>query len=137
MRAVGAGHSFTDCACTDGVMIDTSGMQRVLSVDREKGTVTVEGGIRLHALGRPLAQSGLSLENQGDIDLQSISGAIATATHGTGVSLQNLSARVLALRLVTGKGEVVEISQTKAPEGRADDVTLWLKDLGPTIFYGG
>ena len=118
VRAVGAGHSFTDCACTDGVMIDTSAMQRVLAVDEATGTVTVEGGIRLHAMGRPLAERGLALENQGDIDRQSLSGAISTATHGTGVGLQNLSARVIGLRLVTGAGEVLEVS--------ADDGDVYL-----------
>jgi FAD-linked oxidoreductase len=110
VRAVGAGHSFTDCACTDGVMIDTSGMQRILAVDPEQRTVTVEGGIRLHAIGQPLAEAGLALENQGDVDRQSLSGAISTATHGTGIGLQNLAARVLALRIVTAAGDVVEAS---------------------------
>jgi FAD-linked oxidoreductase len=110
VRAVGAGHSFTDCACTDGMMVDTSAMQRVLVVDDARGTVTVEGGIRLHALGRPLAKRGLALENQGDIDRQSISGAISTSTHGTGAGLQNLAARVVGLRLVTGQGDVIEVS---------------------------
>jgi hypothetical protein len=34
-------------------------------------------------------------------------------------------------------GEAVEAGLAKAPEGRADDATLWLKDLGANIFYGG
>ena len=84
VRAVGSGHSFTDCACTDGVMIDTSRMQRILEIDRDRSLVTVEGGIRLHQLGPVLAAQGLALKNQGDIDAQSVSGAISTATHGTG-----------------------------------------------------
>jgi FAD-linked oxidoreductase len=110
VRAVGAGHSFTDCACTDGVMIDTSRLNRILDVDRERRTVTVQSGIRLYELGRPLAEAGLALENQGDIDRQSISGAVATATHGTGATLRNLSAQVVGLRLITATGEVLELS---------------------------
>jgi L-gulonolactone oxidase len=90
VRAVGAGHSFTDCACTDGVMIDTSRLNRILEVDRDRRTVTVQAGVRLYELGRPLAEAGLALENQGDIDRQSISGAVSTATHGTGAGLRNL-----------------------------------------------
>jgi FAD-linked oxidoreductase len=111
VRAVGAGHSFTDCACTDGVMIDMSRMQRILEVDRERSLVTVEGGIRLNELGPRLAEQGLALENQGDIDAQSVTGAISTATHGTGAAFQNLAARVVALRLVIATGEVLELSQ--------------------------
>jgi FAD-linked oxidoreductase len=116
VRAVGAGHSFTDCACTDGVMIDTSRLNRILEVNREAGTATVEAGIRLHELGRPLAEAGLALENQGDIDRQSISGAVATATHGTGASLRNLSAQVIGLRLVTAGGDVIEVSSDRERE---------------------
>jgi L-gulono-1,4-lactone dehydrogenase len=116
VRAVGSGHSFTDCACTDGVMVDLSDMARVLEVDEASGLVTVEGGIRLHALGPHLAQHGLALENQGDIDRQSITGAVATATHGTGVRFPNISARIAGLRLVTAAGEVLELSPHSDPE---------------------
>ncbi len=116
VRAVGAGHSFSDCALTDGVMIDLSGMQGILDVDPQRARVTVQAGVRLHALGGPLAAQGLALENQGDIDRQSISGAICTATHGTGARLQNMSARVVALRLVTAAGEVLEVSSDADPE---------------------
>ncbi len=116
VRAVGAGHSFTDCACTDGVMIDTSRLNRILEVDRDRRTVTVQAGIRLYELGRPLAEAGLALENQGDIDRQSISGAVATATHGTGAGLRNLSAQVVGLRLITATGEVLELSSDRERE---------------------
>ncbi|WP_204805975.1 D-arabinono-1,4-lactone oxidase [Mycobacterium riyadhense] len=111
VRAVGTGHSFTDCACTDGVMIDISGLQRVIEVDRSSGLVTIEGGAKLHSLGPQLAAHGLGLENQGDIDAQSITGATATATHGTGARFTNLSAQIVALRLVTANGDVLSLSQ--------------------------
>ena len=55
VRAVGTGHSFTDCACTDGVMINTTGLQRVVNADPVSGLVTIEGGAKLHALGPQLA----------------------------------------------------------------------------------
>jgi L-gulonolactone oxidase len=116
IRAVGSGHSFTDCACTDGVMVDTTGMQRVLDIDRDSGLVTVEGGTKLHALGPVLAEQGLALENQGDIDRQSITGAISTATHGTGARLPNIAARITALRLVTASGDALELSADTDPD---------------------
>lgn len=111
VRAVGTGHSFTDCACTDGVMIDMTGLQRVLDADRTRGLVTIEGGAKLHSLGPQLAAHGLGLENQGDIDAQSITGATATATHGTGARFPNLSARIVSLRLVTASGEIMTLSE--------------------------
>jgi FAD-linked oxidoreductase len=109
VRAVGSGHSFTDIACTDGVMVDMSGMTRLLDADAATGRVTVEAGITLRALGPLLAERGLALENQGDIDAQALAGALATATHGTGARFPNLSAPVAGMRLVTAAGEVVEM----------------------------
>jgi L-gulonolactone oxidase len=97
-------------------MIDLGAMQRVLAADPASGRVTVEAGIRLSRLGRELADRGLALENQGDIDRQSVSGAIATGTHGTGIRFPNLSAQVAALRLVTAAGEVLEVSRESDPD---------------------
>lgn len=111
VRAVGSGHSFTDCACTDGVMIDMTGLQRILAAEPATGLVTIEGGATLRALGPQLAQHGLGLENQGDVDPQSITGATATATHGTGARFPNLSAGIHALRLVTAGGEILNLSE--------------------------
>jgi L-gulono-1,4-lactone dehydrogenase len=112
VKVVGAGHSFTDIACTDGVMIDMSGMGRVLEVDGDE--VTVEAGISLHDLGEELRARGLAMENQGDVDPQSLAGAISTATHGTGGGFGNLSSRVVGVRLVTGTGEVVDLRDTQS-----------------------
>ena len=107
VKVVGSAHSFTDIACTDGLMIDLGAMNRVLSV--EGRDVTVEAGITLRELGPQLAARGLAMENQGDVDPQTIAGAISTATHGTGARFRNLSAQVVALRLVTAGGDVVDV----------------------------
>jgi L-gulono-1,4-lactone dehydrogenase len=116
IRVAGSGHSFTDCACTDGLMIDIGRMDRVLEADPESGMVTVEAGITLHELGAQLAARGLAMENQGDIDAQTLAGAISTATHGTGSSFGNLSSQVRGVRLVTAVGEVAEITSESDPE---------------------
>ena len=128
VRAVGSGHSFTDAACTDGTMVDLVRMQRVLECNVAEGAsrlagetpfrglVTVEGGITLRRLGEELAARGLALHNQGDIDAQTLAGATATATHGTGVRYPNLSAGIAALRLVTAAGDVLELSPERDPE---------------------
>ncbi len=120
VKVAGSGHSFTDIACTDGVMVDLAGMDRVLEVDGHE--VTVEAGITLRRLGEELQARGLAMENQGDVDPQTLAGAISTATHGTGGRFGNISSRVSAVRLVDGSGELREISE--GDELRAAQVSL-------------
>jgi L-gulono-1,4-lactone dehydrogenase len=107
VKVVGSGHSFTDIACTDGVLVDLSLMQGVLSEDGDE--VTVEAGIALSQLGEELRVRGLAMENQGDVDPQTLAGAISTATHGTGAGFGNISSQVVAIRLVDGTGELRDI----------------------------
>jgi L-gulonolactone oxidase len=66
----------------------------------------VQGGIRLRELGAELARHGLAMENLGDVDAQTLAGALATGTHGTGVGYRNLSSQVEGMRLVTADGPV-------------------------------
>jgi L-gulonolactone oxidase len=110
LRVAGAGHSFSDIACTDGVLVQLDRMASVLDVDRSSGLVRVQAGITIHALNQRLAEHGLALENLGDIDVQSIAGAIATATHGTGARLRNIPSQVVALTLVLADGSTLECS---------------------------
>jgi L-gulono-1,4-lactone dehydrogenase len=110
VRVAGAGHSFSAVVCTDGRLLSLERMDRVLDVDRASGRVRVEGGITLHALSAALAEHGLALENLGDIDAQTIAGAISTATHGTGARLPNLSAQVEAIELVLADGATLVCS---------------------------
>src|SRR4051794_21880714 len=105
VRVAGSGHSFSEIALTDGLQISLRRFDRVLD-DDGAGLVRVQGGIRLHELGIELARRGLAMENLGDVDAQTIAGALATGTHGTGVGFQNLSARVAGMRLVTADGPV-------------------------------
>jgi L-gulonolactone oxidase len=110
VKVRGAGHSFTDIACTDGVMVSLDRYSRVLDVDREAGTVTVEAGITIKELNRQLAQVGLAMSNLGDIAYQSIAGAISTATHGTGINFGNLATFVTHLALVCADGSTLRCS---------------------------
>jgi L-gulonolactone oxidase len=108
VKVAGSGHSFTECALTDGVMVHLDALDRVLENDGE--LVKVQAGIVLRRLSEQLAQRGRALANLGDIDKQTIAGAISTATHGTGARLPNISAQVAALELVDGSGRVVELT---------------------------
>ena len=113
---IGGGHSFTAAAATDGLQLDVDRLDRVIAVDPERRQVTVGAGIRLHRLNEQLAAVGLAMPNLGDIDRQSIAGAIATATHGTGLHLGNLATTVVGMELVTGTGEVVRCSADEEPD---------------------
>jgi L-gulono-1,4-lactone dehydrogenase len=110
VRVAGAGHSFTDAVLTDGTLVSLERMDRVLDVDAARGLVRVEAGITLRALSEELARHGLAFENLGDIDVQSIAGATATGTHGTGARLPNLSAAVRAMELTLADGTAIEVA---------------------------
>jgi L-gulono-1,4-lactone dehydrogenase len=110
VRAVGSGHSFTDTCLTDGCQIDLSLMDGVIDVDPASGLVRVQAGIPLHRLTAALHAHGLALENQGDIDRQTIAGATATATHGTGRHFKNLSSAIVGARIVLADGSVRALS---------------------------
>ena len=116
VKCVGAGHSFTPIACTDGVLVDLSGYQRVLGHDPEARTITVQAGITLSRLCDELDLRGLALENMGDIAYQSIAGATATATHGTGWHFGNISSRIVGLRLIASDGSIVVATSEENPE---------------------
>jgi FAD-linked oxidoreductase len=116
VRVAGAGHSFSDIACTDGLLLSLERMSNVLDVDRSSGLVRVQGGIGIGELGRRLPEHGLAQENLGDIDAQSIAGAISTATHGTGASLRNISAQVAELTLVLADGSTLTCSPERDPD---------------------
>jgi L-gulono-1,4-lactone dehydrogenase len=116
VKVVGAGHSFTDIACTDGVQVSLDNYDRVLFIDRERARATVQAGIRLVALNEALAARGLALENLGDIAYQSIAGAISTSTHGTGANFGGLATQVVGLDLICADGSVVSCSAEEEPE---------------------
>lgn len=111
VRVPGTGHSFTPVVITDGTLINIDGHAGLVSADKGTGLARVKAGTKISDLGKPLLDAGLALANQGDINRQSIAGAISTGTHGTGVTLGNLSTQVHAFRLVTADGSVLECSR--------------------------
>lgn len=115
VKVVGAGHSFTGISRPDDVMIDLSQYQRIVRVDREANRVTVQAGIGLRTLNRALDAVGLALPNLGDIDAQTIAGAISTGTHGTGARFQSIATAVVSLRIVAGDGSLVIAAPDENP----------------------
>ena len=107
---VGCGHSPSDLTCTSSWMVNLDHYRRVLAVDPQQKTMVVEGGIRLSQLIAEARPHGLTMNNLGSIDEQSIVGAISTATHGSSLQHGLLSESVRSLRLVLSNGRAVRCS---------------------------
>ncbi|OYX92170.1 MAG: oxidoreductase, partial [Caulobacter sp. 35-67-4] len=114
IRPVGAGHSFTALAPTSGALVSLDAMSGVVGWEGDEAVVLA--GTRLGTLGPALAAKGRAMANLPDINKQSLAGALATATHGTGVRLQALHGDVTALRLVTPSGRVIDCDARRDPE---------------------
>src|SRR3974377_1280125 len=106
VRALGSGHSFTPAGVTSGAALDLSGWTGIVSADTRTGRATVRAGTTIRALNAALDTLGLAMPNLGDIDAQTISGAISTGTHGTGARLGGIATAVAALQLVLADGYV-------------------------------
>ena len=115
-RVAGSGHSFTGAALSEGTLVQLEALGGVLDADPASGLVKVGGGTVLADLNEELAGLGLAMENLGDIDRQTIAGAISTGTHGTGARLRNISAQVEGLELVLADGTVRHLSAETDPE---------------------
>ncbi len=116
VKAVGTGHSFTGTALTNGYLIDLSEYNKILSVDLNSNQVTVQVGKKLEHLSPELWAHGLAMSDLGDIAYQSVAGAISTGTHGTGLTFGCLATQVIAARIITGDGEIIECSTDHRPD---------------------
>jgi FAD-linked oxidoreductase len=116
VRALGSGHSFTPAAATSGVALDLSGWTGVVNADLDSGLITVRSGTTIKELNATLDTLGLAMANLGDIDAQTVSGAISTGTHGTGAGLGGIATQVAGLELVLADGSVVSCSEDENPD---------------------
>ncbi|GIM90429.1 D-arabinono-1,4-lactone oxidase [Paractinoplanes toevensis] len=109
IKAVGSGHSFTSIAVADDQRLFLHRLAGLISIDGP--LVTVQAGMQLATLNAVLAEHGLAMPNLGDIDQQTVAGAISTGTHGTGIKYSTIASCVEAVKLVTGAGEVLTIGK--------------------------
>lgn len=114
VRAMGAGHSFTPLAATEDTLMNLDGLTGIVRV--EGSDVTFWGGTRLRDIAGLLAPWGLALPNMGDVDTQSIAGAVSTAAHGTGLAFPGYSACVTHLRLALADGRIIDCSKDQEPD---------------------
>lgn len=116
IKMPGTGHSFTNIAVSNGVLLDPTRLTGITRVDRERMEVTALAGTPLHVLNHELEKLGLSLHNMGDIAAQTLAGATSTGTHGTGGLVASLSAQIAALELVTADGSLIRASAEENPD---------------------
>lgn len=111
VKAIGAGHSFTTIGVTDGMLLHLGQMAHVLDVDKARGRIRVQAGITLRKLNPVLRHYGLALPNLGDVDPQSLAGAVSTGTHGTGGRLKGIAAAIVGVEIVTADGSVISVDE--------------------------
>ena len=113
VKALGTRHSFNDIADSQGDLISMEHFDKIVTLDRENSTVTVEAGVRYGQLARWLHDQGFALHNLASLPHISVAGACATATHGSGDRHGNLATAVSALEMVTANGEIITLSREK------------------------
>ncbi len=129
LKVLGTRHSFNEIADTFGEMISLQQFAQVISLDRERQTVTVEAGIKYGTLCEWLNGEGYALHNLASLPHISVAGACATATHGSGNKNANLATAVEAMEIVTPDGELWNFSRENDGE-RFDGMVVGLGGLG-------
>ena len=124
VRVVGAGHSFTPVVQTDGLLLDLSALSGVTSADPGRKRAVARAGTPIHGFYEPLWEQGLALRNQGDIDDQHIAGAVATATHGSGIGNTCFSGVVRGVTLAGPDGQLRHIGEDEPRLLRAAQVSV-------------
>lgn len=116
VRPVGSGHSWSALVPTRDTMLTVDRLTGLISHDPDTLQAEVWAGTKLFAFGPMLEQVGQAVMNMSDVNYQSLAGAVATSTHGTGVELGCMSAYVTGLRLITPAGDVVDCSAQRNAE---------------------
>jgi xylitol oxidase len=124
IRALGTRHSFNSIADTSGALLSTTLLDKIVGLDRDRSTVTVEAGISYGKLAEFLHREGFALANMASLPHISVGGAIATATHGSGVKNGNLSTEVTGLEMVVADGSLISLSRGRSPEFEGAVVSL-------------
>lgn len=124
VRPVGAGHSFTGLAPSEGLMINLSGMEGLLGYDPATGHATFAAGTRLYHAAEELDRLGRAFPNLPDINVQTLAGSFSTATHGTGNTLTALHDYIVSFRMVTASGEILDVDASQPDLFEAGKVSL-------------
>ncbi len=116
IKLVGAAHSWSALALPTHYLINLDKYSKVINIDKEKKQITIQAGIRLKNLNVILRENGLSLANLGSVSEQSIAGATATGTHGTGIKFGNISTQIIGMKLILADGSVLTVNEIENSE---------------------
>jgi alditol oxidase len=111
LKVLGSRHSFNNIADTDADLISLERLVPEAHIDRERNTVTIDGGARYGRFCDQLHRAGFALHNLASLPHISVSGACATATHGSGDDNGNLATAVRGIEFVRADGEIVTLSR--------------------------
>ena len=114
LRVLGSRHSFNGIADTTGDQVSLAGLDPDIRIDPDAATVSLGAGTRYGDLARVLRPAGWALHNLASLPHISVAGAVATATHGSGIALGNLSTAVVGLELLRADGELVVLDRSSA-----------------------
>jgi xylitol oxidase len=107
LRPVGTAHTFSDLP--DGAEAVSLAAFDTVEVAEDRTSVRVGAGMTHATLAEALAPHGLALENLASLPHLNVVGAVATATHGSGVRTRNLATQVRALELVLASGDLLTL----------------------------
>lgn len=116
LRVAGAGHSFSPLVETDDLIMSLENWTGVDSVDYSGRSARAKSGTPLQELTEGLHQRGTAMHNLGDIDNQTLAGAMCTGTHGTGREFGVLSTQISEMEILTPGEGLVTCSPTENPE---------------------
>ncbi len=113
IRTIGSKHSHSPILQNSGGMIiTTDDLTGPITIDREKNTATIPAGMKLSSATKELWKQGYAFSNQGDVDVQSIAGLIATGVHGTGIKHPSISSLVKDVSIVTADKTLIQAAKT-------------------------
>jgi xylitol oxidase len=110
VHVLGSRHSFNDIADATE-LISLENLPAEVLVEKQTHTVTLNAGMAYGDLARALNDAGVALHNLASLPHISVAGAVATATHGSGVTNGNLATAVAGLEMVTASGEILKVSR--------------------------
>ncbi len=126
VHVLGSRHSFNDIADASD-LISLTGLPADIDIDQKAQTVSLSGGVTYGDLIKTLNDEGVALHNLASLPHISVAGAMATATHGSGVTCGNLATAVAGLEMVTSSGEIIKVSRS---ESDFDGIVVGLGAIG-------
>ncbi len=112
LRVLGTRHCFNDVADSESTQISLERLERIMELNEEDQTVTIDGSVTYGELCPFLDEQGFALHNLASLPHISVAGACATATHGSGINNGNLATAVEEIEFIDAHGELHQLSRS-------------------------